>query len=173
VPADVDAAALMTTAAAVARSSGAKGISAEVGAGLAMEAVGVVGKLALSGNSVFPVIDAEKGLIGLLAATDMQLRAAAAGVLGVLAQPSGQAALAKVALTASEPPDVRVRMFEALAESAKRGGNHLSVDAVKGVITAAESEADLNVRTAAAQALGALNLAGNPASTIIRNQYGG
>lgn len=173
IPADVDAAGLMTTAAAVARSSGAKTITAEVGAGLAMEAVSVVGKLALAGNVVFPIADAEKGLVGLLAAGDMQLRAAAAGVLGVLALPSGQAALAKVALTASESAEVRIRMFEALAESAKRGGNHLGADAVKGVITAAESEADLTVRTAAAQALGALNLSGNPASTIIRNQYGG
>ena len=68
---------------------------------------------------------------------------------------------------------MRVTMFTALAEAAKHRGNHLPDDLVQQLITVAESDENMVIRTAASQTLGALNLPGNPASVIIRNQYDG
>ncbi|MFN0138034.1 MAG: hypothetical protein ACKVS9_18175 [Phycisphaerae bacterium] len=173
VPSEVNAESLLARVGFVARGAGAQAIDATLGAALALDAARVVGKLTMSKSTVVDVAAGEKGLVGLLASTDPQLRLTAGAVLGFMGGSAGQAALAEVALTATEPAEIRINTFAALAESAMRSGNQLGDELVKRLITAAESEADLAVRTAASQALGALNLPGNPASTIIRNQYGG
>ena len=64
-------------------------------------------------------------------------------------------------------------MFTALAEAAKHRGNQLPDELVAELTTIAESDENMVIRTAASRTLGALNLPGNPASVIIRNQYGG
>lgn len=173
VAANVDAEGLKAAVQRVSRSVGATTITAELGASLALEAAQALGQLALTNNPVFRVEDAEKGLVGLLSSKDVQLRQTAAAVLGFIGHASAQSAIAEAALSAAEAPPMRVVMFAALAEAAKRRGNLLPDPMVAKLIESAQTEADLTVRTAAAQALGALNLATNPASTIVRNQYGG
>jgi hypothetical protein len=94
-------------------------------------------------------------------------------VLGYIGSPEAQGAIAKIALDAAQPQEMRVAMFTALAEAAKRQGNHLDNDQVAKLIELAQKDENLVIRTAASQALGALNLPGNPASVIIRSQYNG
>lgn len=173
VPAEANAEALIAKVAFVARGAGAHAIDATLGSALALEAAKVLGKLTMAKSTVIDVAAGEKGLIGLLAAGDPQLRLTAGAVLGFMGGSAGQVALAEVALTATEAAEIRINMYRAVAASAMRSGNQLGEEQVNRLIASAESEADLSIRTAASEALGALNLPGNPASTIIRNQYGG
>jgi len=61
--------------------------------------------------------------------------------------------------------------FDALASSAKAFGNRLDDDRVTRVLGLARDEPDLVMRSAASQALGALDLTDNKASDIIRSYY--
>jgi HEAT repeat protein len=140
---------------------------------LALESALVLGLLAVTNNSLFDVQDAETALIATLATDDVTLRRTVAQVLGHLGTTAAQEAIAGIALDTTEAEDMRVAMFAALAEAAKHRGNHLPDEVVQELITIAESDENMVIRTAASQTLGALNLPGNPASVIIRNQYGG
>jgi HEAT repeat protein len=159
--------------AAVSRAVGVTPIDPEMGVRLALETAEVLRLLALTDNPLFNVQDVEPALIAALATTDEKLRVALAQVLGFLPTTSAQEAIAGIALDENEPQEMRVSMFEALAEAAKARGNHLGSQSVQRIIAIAESEANMVIREAASQTLGALNLSGNPASVIIRNQYGG
>ena len=59
--------------------------------------------------------------------------------------------------------------FASLAESAKNNGHLLEDSHVTGLVRLAQEEDDLVIRTAASQALGAINLATPKASEIIRS----
>lgn len=78
-----------------------------------------------------------------------------------------QALLARAA--AAETPELRIALYKALAANAKQFGNKLG-DAVAGLEKTVTDEADLNVRNAAAEARGALNLPSEQAKTIIVKQ---
>lgn len=168
-----DAAALDTAVTTLAKAVGALPLTPEAGANLSMEACTVLNKLATADSPLFAAAVVEPALQAAIASKDAALREAAAAVLAQIATPTAQAALAKPALDAGEAEGIRVAMFGALAESSKRNGNLLADTDVKALTGLAENEANMNIRTAASQALGALNLPGNPASVIVRNQYGG
>jgi HEAT repeat protein len=132
-----------------------------------------LGLLAVTNNPLFDVRDAENALIATLETDDATLRRTVAQVLGYLGTTPAQQAVARIALSVDEPEEMRITMFAALADAAKRHGNQLPEDLVQQLIAIAESDENMVIRTAASQTLGALNLPGNPASAIIRNQYGG
>lgn len=173
ISAGADAEVLDAAVSAIAKSVGAEALSAEAGANLAMEACMVLRKLADAGSPLFAAEVVEPALQAAIASSDVALRQAAASVLAAIPTSSAQSAIARPALADAEDEAVRVAMFAALADSAKRSGNLLSDADVKALTALAESDGNMNIRTAASQALGALNLPGNPASVIIRNQYGG
>jgi HEAT repeat protein len=158
---------------AVSKAVGATPITPEVGGGLALEAAQVLGLLAVTNNPVFDVADAENALIAALESEDALLRRTVAQVLGNVGTTEAQQAIAEIALDTDEPEEMRVTMFAALADAAKHRGNHLPEETVQRLTTIAESDENMVIRTAASQALGALNLPANPASVIIRNQYRG
>ncbi len=137
----------------VSRAVGVKPITADVGRQLASEAVQVLKLLAVTNNPVFSVADAE--------------------ALGYLGSGKAQEAIAKIALDAAMPEEMRVKMFTALAEAAKRRGNLLGEESVQKIVTVAGKDENLTIREAASQTLGALNVPGAPASEIIRSQYRG
>lgn len=157
----------------ISRAAGVHPISPEMGTSLALASARVLRGLAMTNNPIFNVGDAEPALINALTTENPELRDIVADVLGYLASPAAQSAVAERALGETDPTDVRIKMFGALAEGAKRRGNQLSDDQVQRLIKVAESEPNLELREAASKALGALNLPSNPASVIVRNQYGG
>jgi hypothetical protein len=81
--------------------------------------------------------------------------------------------VAALALDAANSESLRLSSFASLSESAKSHGNLLSGDQVTELIRIARDEPDLTMRTAASQALGALNLTANKASEIIRGYHEG
>lgn len=173
VPPAVDGAALQTAIHRVAKASGSAAVTPEVGNQLATEAARTLLSLAESGNPLFRPGEIEPALVATLASSDPALRELVATVLGYVPTSTAQNAVARIALSDDEAEPMRVAMFAALAKGAKRNGNHLSADLVERLTKSAESEPNLTLRTAASEALGALNLPSNPASAIIRNQYGG
>ncbi len=158
---------------AAAKAVGATQITPELGTALALEAVNTLELLALTNNPLFDIRDAEPALLAALATDDADLKAAVAHTLGYLGTARSQKAVADIALNADVEEGMRIVMFAALAEAARRSGNHLPEESIEQLIRIVESEQNMAIRTAASQALGALDLPGNPASVIIRNQYGG
>ena len=140
---------------------------------VALESALTLGLLAVTNNPLFDVADAETALIAALETDDALLRKTVAQVLGYLGTTASQEAIARIALSDGESEEIRVVMFAALADAAKHQGNHLPDDLVGQLTKMAESDENMVIRTEASQTLGALNLPGNPASVIIRNQYGG
>lgn len=170
---DLPPEAMEAAVAQVARAVGARAVTSEIGSELALEAAFVLRQLALTDNPVFKVADAQSALLEALKTTDPALRLAIAEVLGFIGSAEAQRAIAQVALDDAEAESMRVSMFAALAEAARRTGGHLPREQVDRLIETAEKDPNMTIRTAASQALGALNLPANPASTIIRNQYRG
>jgi CheY-like chemotaxis protein len=173
IPVEPDPQRLADLVAAVSKAVGATPITPELGRQLALETTSVLALLAITNNPLFDVQDAEVALIAALGSEDPTLRSAAAQVLGHLGTTAAQEAIAEIALDPDEAQEMRVAMFAALASAAKRRGNHLPEHTVAQLTAIAESDQNMVIRTAASRALGALNLPGNPASVIIRNQYSG
>ncbi len=65
---------------------------------------------------------------------------------------------------------MRAPLLTAVAESAKHTGNALDSSSVNSLIKIVQTETDPAVRTAAATALGALNVPSNQASGLILQQ---
>ncbi len=173
VPAGADRFEVDRVVAAVTRSVGAQPITPEVGASLAREAAEVLRLLALTSNTLLDISAAEVALIDALTTEDRELRVAVAEDLGYLGSRGAQEAIAEIALDTAESEEMRVLMFSALAEAAKRRGNLLGDDLLEQIIKIAESDENMTIREAGSRALGALNVPGEPASVIIRNQYRG
>ncbi len=108
-----------------------------------------------------------------LTVPEEELQTAAASVLALIHTPTAQRAIAHVSLDDQNAQSLRVATFGSLAESAKNNGNQLEAHQVTRLVEIARHDDNLTIRTAASEALGALNLATDNASQIIRSYYGG
>jgi hypothetical protein len=150
--------------------SGTAVMSDKDAAGYSLQAAALLEKLAITRGHALDVSVAEAGLLTALSDSRPQIASAAGKVLGTLSTTSSQNGLAMKANSAATPTEVRVSLYQSLAESAKHIGNHLDaaqiVDLEKVVSTSTESA----VRDAAAEARGALNLPADQARTLILRQ---
>ena len=126
--------------------------------------------IAVTNNKVYNFRQAQAGLLKALKHPEETLRITGADVLAASETPEAQMAVAQLALDESQAKPVRLRVFAALANSAKAHGNLLNDEVRDQVALAATQTKDLEIRTAASQALGALNLPSNQASKIIQAQ---
>ena len=136
---------------------------------LALDAASTLRRVATDGATVLDCRVAESALIAALSADDEELRIRCLSVLALLPTATAQRAIGDVALNVDHTESLRMAAFGSLAESAKKGGNRLDAARIQGLLSAARDEPDLTMRTAAGQALGAVNLADNQASEIIRS----
>lgn len=157
----------------ISRSVGVMAITPERGTALSQEAVDVLLGLADSRSQLFNIAAAETALIAALGSENEQLRITAAKVLGYIPSRAAQEAIAAIALAEAEPKEMRITMFGALADAAKRSGNQLGEETIAALLALAQNAEDLEIRTAASETVGALNLPTDIGSEIIRNQYGG
>ena len=153
VPANPAPADVTKAIAAVAQAVGAQAMTPDVGAELALDAAGVLRQLALTNNPVFNVADAEAALLTALESDRPELKLAVAEVLGYIATNKAQEAIAKLALDTKVAEDMRVKMFTALADAAKRRGNLLNPELVKAIVTIAASDPNMTIREAASRTL--------------------
>lgn len=140
---------------------------------MALESAETLRRIVVDGGSIFDVNLAEPALIGTLSAEDEGLQMLSASVLALLSTPTAQRAVAHIALDDTLTDSLRIASFASLAESAKNNGNQLEDDQVNALVEIAHHDDDLVMRTAASQALGAINLVSDKASEIIRSYYGG
>jgi len=157
----------------VSQAVGAKAITPEVGTQLAQQAAEALRLLAVTRNPVFDIQETEPALLAALTTKDLTLRLTVVEVLGYLGSARAQEAIANLALDAAAERDLRVKMFTALAEAARRRGRLISDEVLRKIVDIVEAEPDTVLREAASRALGALNAPGEPASRLIRNQYRG
>ncbi len=136
----------------------------------ATTALKLLGNIAADHASIYQAEDAAVILRDALKDKRADIASGAATVLGQLADPIDQQAIAAAAVLADNDAAVRTASFVALAESAKRYGNHLDSSTIDKIVNTVSTETDPNLKQASAQALGALNLASNQASALILKQ---
>jgi CheY-like chemotaxis protein len=154
----------------VAEAVGQREMSAEMQQWLALRAMKTLEGIARRGSDVLDVTVAEPALIATLREGETpELRLAAAIALSWISTPAAQQAIAMVALDDVEADNLRMATFGTLAGSAKRFGSQLNEDLTDRLIDAAVNEPNLELRTAASQALGTLDLPVNRAAEILTN----
>ncbi|HUU82000.1 MAG TPA: HEAT repeat domain-containing protein [Phycisphaerae bacterium] len=154
---------------AIRASTGQAVLDADAALELAFEAASTLQRIANAGATVLDCRVAEPALIAALSADDEELRLRCTSVLALLPTVTAQQAIADLALNVDQTESLRMAAFSSLADSAKTIGNRLDDARVQALLSAAREEPDLTMRTAASQALGALNLSDNQASEIIRS----
>lgn len=161
----------------VARASqalGMSGLNRDMAMNLALQSAEVLRMIGESNLDVFDFSRATPALIGAVSSNSESLRVQAAHALALAASAEAQETLAANAMNAERSAAERIAMFGSLAESARRNGNLLGAsETVNRLIDFTKTEGDLVLRAAASKALGALDLASNKASEIIRGQYNG
>lgn len=142
-------------------------LSPDRASALAMEAAGVLNLIATDGRSVFNPDDAATALITVLDGADETLRIASMKPLSLLTSATAQIALARTAVDGNESESVRLPAFARLAVSAKRYGNQLDRPLVTALLSATLDEPNLQLRTAASIAVGALDLSPEKAHQVL------
>lgn len=124
-----------------------------------LRAINMVSKLAISRGQVFDLTIAQSPLIQCLNDERAEVAKAAGEALGRLATPGAEAALAAKATNESVEDELRIAFLKDLAVCAKFGGNKLDSGKIDQIVKIAQTNASNEVRSAAAEALGALNIA--------------
>jgi len=140
---------------------------------LALDATSALRNIAMSHSPVYDANVAEGGLTRALAGDDESLQIAAASVLALLNSPAAQQSIAKVALDDRSTESLRVAAFDSLAASAKVNANLLTEPQISRLVEMSINDPNLIIRSAASQALGALNLPTNKVVPIIEKYYRG
>ncbi|HPD28830.1 MAG TPA: HEAT repeat domain-containing protein [Phycisphaerae bacterium] len=137
---------------------GLRPLSPESRLSLALQAAGVIKGMAQSESTVFNAQAALPAMVETLRqAGAEELRAAVAAALAWMPAPQAQQAIAGIALAAEETESLRMTTFGLLADSARRFGNQLDDSLMSRLMEQATSEPNLTLRTAASQAMGAMN----------------
>ena len=124
--------------------------------------------IAMNRASIYSVLPALPALHAALHNRNSKVVLAAARVLGRVRDPMAQRMLVRAALHSSgAATEVRAALFRSLATSARNLGDDLTRGQIHGVIRIAMTDSSAQVKLAAAQALGALNIPSNQASTLI------
>ncbi len=156
-----------------ARTVGQTSLMADEALVLALDATSALRKIAMSHSPVYDANVAEGGLTRALAGDDESLQIAAASVLALLSSPTAQQSIAKVALDDRSTELLRVAAFDSLAASAKVNANLLTEPQINRLVEMSINDPNLIIRSAASQALGALNLPTNKVVPIIDKYYRG
>ncbi|MGB0717074.1 MAG: hypothetical protein ACPGXK_14435 [Phycisphaerae bacterium] len=171
VPSSASASALMDGLAAVRGRTGQNPMDGDLAESISLRAAETLREIGLDGRTVFDFQQAEKSLMAAMDQGSAKLAATCGGVLSLIATSSAQAGLAAYGIDGNRDGSLRIAMLNALAESSKRFGNMLDEQMIGELVSLAKEEPDLAIRTAASEALGALNIATNKASEIIRGFY--
>ena len=147
------------------------GIGPDVAKAYALRAVQAMYKLALVRNRIVDLSTALPALVEVTQKSDPQLKVLAAQVLAYLQSADAQRAIAAMAMDESNDNPVRMDAFKSLALSAKINASLLlteQVEAIYGLVSSTEADPDL--RAAAAGAYGAMNLPSEQVKNLILDQ---
>jgi hypothetical protein len=140
----------------------------------ALRAADLLARLALTQiqaqNAVLNLAAADQTVLGALNDSRPDVVKAAGHVLALLNTAPAQTALLQTAMAEKTADDVRVSVLKSLAISAKFFGNRLQPQSVAALDQVIENAANQDVKNAAAEARGALNLPADQAKTLIVKQ---
>jgi hypothetical protein len=128
-------------------------------------------KSAQDRNSVIDIAAAQRILIHSINDNRPQIQVLVSRILAHIDSPNAQRAIAVMALSSQNNPEVRIAAFESLAISAKLHANMLMEKMVDGIyVLISSDDADPNLRSAASSAYGALNLPSQKVKDLILDQ---
>lgn len=165
-----DAAGIKNAIAASQQKSGVLPIDEATASADALRSAQLLGKLAMSKGQVMDLSIAQPALLRSLDATSADQVRASGNVLAFLNSKDAQAGLAGKALDEKTADDLKISLLNNLATNAKFYGNQLGADSVASLEKAVHDAGNLQVRTAAAEARGALNLPADQAKKLILEQ---
>ncbi len=127
-------------------------------------------KLAIAHSQVLDLTAARTALLGALNDARPEIVKLSGEVLGYLDVQDAQTGLLTKAAHDKTADDVKISLFKSLASNAKFFGNKLDPNQVKTLQGVMETAANLDVRSAAAEAHGAANLPPDQAKALILKQ---
>jgi len=136
-----------------------------------LRAVDVMYNLAVTRNSVIDLTPPQKSLIGVTKGKWEVMQVQAGRVLALMTSPNAQRAIVEMGLGESNSLEVRIEAFLSLAVSAKQNANLLApeqIDALYGLVSS--DKIDVELRSSAAGAYGALNLPSDKVKELIFDQ---
>ncbi len=136
----------------------------------ATRAADLLTQIAINHSPVFDISIAQPLLLSALDDVRPDIVKDDATVLGVMDGDGIQKALLTKAADDKTPDDLKVAVYKGLATNARNFGNRLGGDDVAGLQNTVATAPNVDVRTAAGEVRGALNLSSDQAKTIILSQ---
>jgi hypothetical protein len=150
--------------------AGSAPMTDQISEAYAQRAAKYLEQLAISRGQILDVSVAAPALMRALEDPRIEIAKSSAGVLALIPGKETQAAIAGKSLDEKAGDDLKIATFKALAVSAKFWGNLLNADTTDALQKVVETHANLQVRAAAAEAQGALNLPPDRAKNLIIKQ---
>ncbi len=136
----------------------------------ALRAADLIGRLADSRGQIFDLTVTETPLLAALSDKRPKVAQAAGNALQRMDSKQAQSALLDRALGGGTPDETKVSFFKSIASSAKNFGNRLQGQQVDSLQKVAMGDKSPDIRSAAAEAVGALNLPNDQAKRLIVEQ---
>jgi len=149
-----------------------RALSPEEALNWAVTAAEKIRMLGLTGNKAFNITLTQPALIQALGDKRAQVQIAAAKALAIMSEPKAQRAIANLAISGSADTAVRVETFGVLTESIRRFGNQLADEHARTIISIVGGKGEPSLREAAAETLGAMNLATQDIIPLIKSFTG-
>lgn len=143
----------------------------KVASDFALRAANLLARLATARGQVLDLSVAEQTLIASLGDKRPQIASAAGEAVAMMDSSRAQGGLLDRANEAATAPEVRVSLYKSLATSAKFFGNRLRPEQVSALEQVVMGEKNLDIRSAAADARGALNLPPEDVKSLIIQRH--
>ncbi|HVT88375.1 MAG TPA: hypothetical protein VHD56_05950, partial [Tepidisphaeraceae bacterium] len=127
-------------------------------------------KVGISRGQIYDLAPAKAALLGALSDTRPEIVKLSGQVLGLLNDKDAQAGLLVAAQEDKTAEEVRISLYRSLATNAKFFGNHLEGPQLSDLEKTVAEGTSLDIRSAAAEARGALNLPADQAKNLIVKQ---
>jgi hypothetical protein len=150
--------------------TGALALTPETATQYALRSGELLKQLATTRGQVFDLTAAKAATLAALEDTRPEITKMAGDVLGATDFAESQPALLAKALDEKTADDVKISIYRSLANSARFFGNKLDAQQIEQLSKVVDAATNLDVRSAAAQARGALNLPPDQAKQLIVNQ---
>ncbi|MFP3937319.1 MAG: HEAT repeat domain-containing protein [Phycisphaerae bacterium] len=149
------------------RLANGRSIDAEEAEQWALRAARALERLGMTSNVIFDVTRSREALGEAINAGSDAVKVACAAALAAMDDSSAQRMVAELALNADESETVRISAFEELSASLRRFGNCLRGEQSDAVVRVVGDGDSFELRTAAAEALGAMDLPSEDITDLI------
>jgi hypothetical protein len=150
--------------------SGSLPLDEKMAQAYALRSAELLGRLAISRGQVLNLLDAQAALLASLEDARPEISKAGANVLGLLDSPQPQPALLAKALDDKATDEMKVASLKAAATNIRFYGGRLSAEQIESLKKLTGTATTPEVKTAASEALGALNLPADDSKTLIVGQ---